>query len=330
MKHYSVQNDQGKANGINDIVPERTRHIDVILRCEKDKPSAEAIVEFYRSLNSLIGKPSYLVNVRVISDGSVGGPLYWARRTAVLWGDTEHRWCPVGEQKSWIAQALSLSPRVLLVGGAVTLLAQIDNSDQKVAAVHSCFEAAAIEMGIEGCGAATFLSASGRLHSANAHISAIRLLSDFVSIDHGTYLADALRRHIGLIEPKQSVESQSANRLIRKANGDELVILTLSTMLENIEEPLSISGLSEKVGTSIRQLQRRYLCKTGTKLLDTYKELRLERANSLLQHTDMPLMEIATATGFSSRAAMSRAFFKQYGSGLEASRQRRYCGTAPI
>ncbi|WP_170337383.1 helix-turn-helix domain-containing protein [Ruegeria arenilitoris] len=330
MKHYCVKNGQGKANDVDDVVPERTRHIDVILRCEKDNPSAEAIVDFYRSLNSLIGKQSYLVNVRVIADGNVGGPLYWARRTAILWGDSEHSWCPVDEQKTWIAQVLSLSPRALLVGGAVTLLAQIDNSDRKVAAVHSSFEAAAMEMGIEGCGATTLLSTSGRLHSANAHISAIRLLSDFVSIDHGAFLADALRRHIGLIEPKQSIESQFANRLIRKANGDELVILTLAIMLENIEEPLSISGLSEKVGTSIRQLQRRYLCKTGAKLLDTYKELRLERAISLLQHTDMPLMEVATATGFSSRAAMSRAFFKQYGSGLEASRQRRYCGTAPI
>lgn len=330
MKHYVIRNCHAGAAQIANVAKERPHHIEVILRCQEDRASAELVVEFFHALNKLIAKKAYVVTARVVATDKVGGPLDWAGRTAVFWGDLESAWCPAGDQKLWVSQVMNLSPRVILVGGAVMLLAQMAGSEPRAAAVHATFEAAAFEQGIVSCGASTCLASDGRLHSANTRISALGLLSELVSDDHGQHIADALRRYIGLSEPRKTTESQIANRLIGEAEGDELVILTLTTMLENIEEPLSISGISEHVGTSIRQLQRRYLSKTGAKLLDTYRELRLERASSLLLHTDMSMMEIATATGFSSRVAMSRAFFKRYGSRPEANRTLRYRGIAPI
>ena len=330
MKHYVMQNDQTNAARSPESVSERVRNVDVILRCSADKASAGMVVEFFRALNTQMGGESYVVTLRVLAEDKAGGPLYWGGRTAIFWGDTENSWSLTREQKSWVAQVMNLSPRSLLVGGAVMLLAQTGGSDRKVAAIHPSFEMAAQEYGISNCGATSHLSATGRLHSANSGIGALRLLAEFVSLDHGQHLADTLLRYIGLDEPGQAAESQTVNRLIRKASGDQLVMLTLKTMLGNIEEPLTISALSELVGTSTRQLQRRYLRKTGSTLLDTYRELRLERVRCLLKHSDLPLVEIAAATGFSSRASMSRAFVRHYNSSPEESRNRRYLGCAGV
>ncbi len=327
MKHYVVRKDYTGRAKTAGISRERVQHIDVILRSHADKASAETVLEFYRALNKLVENHTYVVTLRVQAEDSVGGPLYWAGRMAIFWGDFDNIWKPVGTEKSWVSQALNLSPRSLLVGGAVMLLTQSGGTDRSVAAIHQSFEAAALESGLRNCGNATHISADGRTHSANTRLSALRLLAEFVSMDHGEYLADTLRRYIGLVEPNRKSESQVANRLIRRAQGDKLVTLVVEKMLDNIEDPLSISELSGLVGTSVRQLQRRFLCKTGAKLLETYKELRLERACSLLKYTELPDIEIASATGFSSRAAMSRAFFKHYKSRPESVRNRRFIGS---
>ncbi|WP_050603688.1 helix-turn-helix domain-containing protein [Ruegeria sp. 6PALISEP08] len=329
MKHYVVANDHAHLAETSAPVSDRVQCIDVILHCNSDKASAELVVEFYQALNSLVDRHTYVVNFRVPGNDSVGGPLFWAGRTAIFWGDIENAWTPTAAERSWVNQVLNLSPRSILVGGSVMLLSQISGSDRTIAAVHSAFEAAAVERGINSSGTSTYFSSDGRTHSANTRISALRLLADFVSMDHGEHLADTLRRYIGLSEPQRMSESQVANRLIRKANGDRLVTLAVHTMLENIEDPLRISDLSDVIGTSTRQLQRRFLCKTGATLLETYKELRLERSNSLLKFTDMPLVEIASATGFSSRTAMSRAFFKHYKSRPEQVRNERFLGHVP-
>lgn len=326
MKHYVVTKDHENAAKGSAPVSDRLQFIDVVLYRNSDKASAELIMEFYRALNTLVEKHTYVVNLRVLAREPVGGPLYWAGRTAIFWGDFERAWCPTAAERSWVNQVLNLSPRSVLVGGAVMLLAQLGSADRSTAAVHSGFEAAALELGIGNSGTSIHFPPDGRTHSANTRISALRLLAEFVSMDHGEHLADTLRRYVGLAEPKGATESQVANRLIRKSNGDRLVSLAVDTMLDNIEDPLRISELSELVGTSIRQLQRRFLCKTGMTLLDTYKELRLERSNSLLKYTDMPLVEVASATGFSSRTAMSRAFIKRYKLRPEQVRNGRFLG----
>ena len=328
MKHCVVKKDRLNRTAAKAGLCPRIHHVDVILRSAEDTGSAETLFEFFRALNMLVESHRYEVSVRVQAADSAGGPLYWAGRTAVFWGDFEHAWTAKGAERNWAAQVLSLSPRSLLVGGAVMLLANSAASEGTVAAIHQRFEAAALENGIANCGAATHFVADGRIHSASTRLSALRLLSLFVSQDHGEYLADTLRQYIGLVEPTRKSESQVANRLVRRARGDQMVTLTVEQMLANIEDPLRISELSDLVGTSVRQLQRRFLCKTGAKPLETYKELRLERACSLLQFSEMTEVEIASATGFSSGAAMSRAFVKHYKFGPESVRMRRFLGTS--
>ncbi|NOD32900.1 helix-turn-helix domain-containing protein [Ruegeria atlantica] len=327
MKHYVLANDRADLAKTGPEVPERIKYIDVILSDTRALASAEIVVEFYHALNSLVENCSYVVNLRVSGNDSVGGPLYWAGRTAIFWGDLENNWDVSGSRRTWISQVLNLSSRTVLVGGAVLLLVQMGRAGRHIVAVHPNFAAAALESGLESCGAATHLAADGHPHSATSRLSALRLLSEFVSIDHGEHIADALRSYIGLTEPTQKYESRLAARLVHRAKGDLLVVRTLDAMQENIEDPLTISDLSRLLKTSTRQLQRRFLSKTGAKLLSTYKDLRLERAQNLLQFTNMSQIEISAATGFSSPVALKRAFQRCYKTSPDDVRDRRFMGS---
>ncbi len=330
MKHYVFRNDHSHLSKPASATDERTQNVDVILGGPDAKASAEMVIDFYRALNDLVEDYSYIVNFRQVAEESAGGPKYWAGRTAIFWGDIHKNWQFTGQEKAWITQVMNLSSRSILVGGAVLLLAQTGRADEAVAAIHPNFSAAAQEAGLIDSGSGTHRSADGRTHSASTKLSALWLLSEFVSLDHGEHLADTLRGYIGLTEPKRTCASQLATRLIQRSGADPLVRQVVDKMLNNVEDPLRISDLSQSLGTSTRQLQRRFLHKTGVKLLTTYRELRLERAHSLLQYTDMAQLEVSTATGFSSTAALGRAFRAYYKTTPEDVRNCRYAGQLSV
>ncbi len=326
MKHYVLEDCHGQVTGVAAATGKRKQEIDVIVADPESYGSAEMIVDFYRALNDLVDGHSYTVTLRVISDEAAGGPMYWAGRTAIFWGDIHRNWYLRRQDKSWLAQVLNLSSRSILVGGAVLLLSEAGRGESPMASVHPNFLAAASEIGVIDSETPTYIAPGGRTHSAATKLGALWLLSELVSRDHGEHMAETLRGYIGLTAPRRSLESQRANRLILRSGADPMVRQVINLMLENVEDPLRITDLSQEIGTSVRQLQRRFLARTGVKLLTTYRELRLERAHSLLRHTDLSLLEISAATGFSSTVSLGRAFRTQYGTSPDAVRNRRYAG----
>lgn len=83
-------------------------------------------------------------------------------------------------------------------------------------------------------------------------------------------------------------------------------------MENHIEEPISPSELAEEVHMSTRQLERlfrRYLNRSPKRY---YMELRLERARNLLMQTDMSVISVALATGFTSPSHFSKCYRAHY------------------
>ncbi|MGV6805451.1 MAG: helix-turn-helix domain-containing protein [Ruegeria sp.] len=322
MKHYVLENEPEFVAAST----ERRQYIDVIVASAAAKPSAQMIIDFFCALNELVEDFVYVVKVRVLAEEPIGGPRYWAGRTALFLGDIHMNWRLSGQRKAWVSQVISLSKRSIMVGGAVLVLGQYCRGKDTVAAVHPNFVAAAQEVGLVDTATGFHHADEGRTHSAISPLSALRLLSELVSRDHGQHLADTLREYIGLSEPTRFSTSQLATRLIRRSGADPVVRQAIEEMLQNVEEPLRISDLSKALGTSTRQLQRRFLAKTGEKLLATYRELRLERAHSLLLYSDLPQSEISAATGFSSVTAMGRAFRVCYRFSPDSVRGLRFTG----
>ncbi|MGB0410971.1 MAG: GlxA family transcriptional regulator [Pikeienuella sp.] len=84
-------------------------------------------------------------------------------------------------------------------------------------------------------------------------------------------------------------------------------------MEENIEEPISPSDLAKDVGMSTRQLERlfrRYLNRSPKRY---YMGLRLQRARNLLLQTDMTVINVALACGFTSPSHFSKCYRNHFG-----------------
>ena len=86
----------------------------------------------------------------------------------------------------------------------------------------------------------------------------------------------------------------------------------IQMMEKNIEEPISPSILASDVSMSTRQLERlfrRYLDRSPKRY---YMELRLQKARNLLMQTDMSVINVALACGFSSPSHFSKCYRTQY------------------
>ncbi len=86
----------------------------------------------------------------------------------------------------------------------------------------------------------------------------------------------------------------------------------IEIMESHIEDPISPADLAEQVGMSTRQLERlfrRYLNRSPKRY---YMELRLEHARNLLMQTDMSVINVALATGFTSPSHFSKCYRSHY------------------
>lgn len=84
-------------------------------------------------------------------------------------------------------------------------------------------------------------------------------------------------------------------------------------MADNLDEPYSAAQLAGMVDLSVRQVERlflRYLSMTPGRY---YMRLRLERARELLRQTDLPILDVAIATGFTSHSYFAQSYRVLFG-----------------
>jgi AraC-like DNA-binding protein len=85
---------------------------------------------------------------------------------------------------------------------------------------------------------------------------------------------------------------------------------------------LQLAGLCRAIGTSERTLRRRFVAEVGMSWRSYLLQARLVRAAALLSESSLTVLEIATAVGFDSGSAFSRAFARHAGSSPREYRSR--------
>lgn len=131
---------------------------------------------------------------------------------------------------------------------------------------------------------------------------------------HGDSLANAAARYLfhqslrpqGTSQNPGSVEplGSTAPGVLKKA---------IKLMEDNLEDALSIPQICKRIRLSQRQLDRLFAQFVRKSPVLYYRDIRLDRARSLVTQTDMRLSEIAVASGFSSQAHFSRAYRERFG-----------------
>ncbi|TIT58800.1 MAG: helix-turn-helix domain-containing protein, partial [Mesorhizobium sp.] len=83
------------------------------------------------------------------------------------------------------------------------------------------------------------------------------------------------------------------------------LVAMVELMTSHIADPLKLGDLVHLSGIGMRQLERLATEQLGQSVMQFYRSLRLEKADEILQQSNLPLVEVALATGFSNRSHFS-------------------------
>ncbi|SHO55108.1 helix-turn-helix domain-containing protein [Vibrio quintilis] len=100
-------------------------------------------------------------------------------------------------------------------------------------------------------------------------------------------------------------------RLIQKF--DHRIRNVLEYMEMNLSQPLSIDRLSAVACLSPTQFKKIFKQQTGLSVTQYLIQLRMEKAQALLLHTDYPVQRVAEAVGYTDLSAFSRRFSLHFG-----------------
>jgi transcriptional regulator GlxA family with amidase domain len=138
--------------------------------------------------------------------------------------------------------------------------------------------------------------------------SALDMMLALIANQQGPEAASAVAEQVLHSPIRHHSEHQRMSLPARIGARHPKLVGIIEEMEDNLEEPLSPSVLAKQAGLSARQLERlfrRYLDRSPKRY---YLELRLKKARSLLLQTDMSVINVALACGFSSPSHFSKCY----------------------
>ncbi len=149
--------------------------------------------------------------------------------------------------------------------------------------------------------------------------------------------ASLIERHIGrahavkalrilLEEQPLPARTLQPAAVVSERARDTVVHKAMLMLEQQLGEADAIGVISERLGLSRRQLERRFRADVGLTPAEYRQRLRLERGRWLLTNTDLDVTEIALECGFQDSASFSRAARRAWGASPTAVRS----GSAPV
>lgn len=152
----------------------------------------------------------------------------------------------------------------------------------------------------------------GRITCAGG-TAAMDLMLDMIATKHGETLAVAVSEQLIHERIRDRADHQRMTAATRRGASNARITRIIGLMERHLDDPLGRNRLAAACGVSTRQLERLFRAHLGATPANYYLELRLTRARQLLRQTDMSVIQVATATGFTSASVLSRAYRHRFG-----------------
>jgi LacI family transcriptional regulator len=94
---------------------------------------------------------------------------------------------------------------------------------------------------------------------------------------------------------------------------DELVSGAIRLIRERTSKPLSVDEVADELAVSRRHLERRFKAAVGHAPHDEIRRSHVERAKRLLAETDLPMTDVADASGYKDAKSLSTLFTREVG-----------------
>lgn len=154
--------------------------------------------------------------------------------------------------------------------------------------------------------------ATDRMSCAGGSAS-IDLCCAWLASHHGERLGQELIQALSLQAVRPRDERQRGGYSERRGAGSPKLAEALSLMEANLAEPLPTEEVARLVGVSRRQLERLFKQHLDTLPSRHYLELRLSRAQRLLQQSSHSILQVGLSCGFSSGSYFSNAYKAHFG-----------------
>ncbi len=141
----------------------------------------------------------------------------------------------------------------------------------------------------------------------------IDMMIHLLAEDHGRDLAISVAEQLLHNFVREPHDTQRMPIKHRTGLNQPKLLAAIAHMEAYIETPTSIIDIAEAIEVSPRQLERLFRTELGKTPSRYYLELRLNRAKLLLIQTEMPVLQIAVATGFTSAAHFSKTYKELFG-----------------
>ncbi|WP_433286176.1 GlxA family transcriptional regulator [Pseudonocardia sp. CA-142604] len=158
----------------------------------------------------------------------------------------------------------------------------------------------------------------GQILSSACMPATTELCLHVLSVDLGRAYAEAVARLLIHKSGDASLEQQARavpvprqTPVPRTTNGSLGPLLRWLT--EHLHEPLDVERIADRAHLSARTLTRHFRTQTGTTPTEWILRQRIEAARSLLEDTDLTVLQVARRAGFGTAETMRRAFTRRLG-----------------
>lgn len=154
--------------------------------------------------------------------------------------------------------------------------------------------------------------------------TSIDLMLEIVRGDFGGNLANAVANQFQHERIRSAQDRQRVGPERDLSGKSEKLKKIVQLMADNLDEPFSAVQLAKSAGLSVRQVERLFLRHLNVTPGRYYMRLRLERARELLRQTNMPILDVAIATGFTSHSYFAQSYRLQFGRPPSEERRTTY------
>jgi len=159
------------------------------------------------------------------------------------------------------------------------------------------------------------LNITGELYEMDTHfmtcsggLSGLDMMLQLITQQHGLQLAKDVAEqciHPSIRDAHTHQRMATQTRLSIHHPG---LIKAIELMQSHTEEPLPLAQLATAAGLSLRQMERLFKHHFGLRPAQYYLDMRLKKAQTLLQQTSLSTFAIATACGFNSTSYLAKRY----------------------
>ena len=150
---------------------------------------------------------------------------------------------------------------------------------------------------------------NGRVWTSAGSAAGLDMCLAMIRADFGAAVAAEAARHL-LVAPQRA--GGQAQFIVHESPvaGSGTLEPTMQWMRENLDRPLQLTEIARHAAMSSRTLQRRFAAQTGTTPLQWLIRQRLQRAQELLETTDLSMEAVADRSGFGTGIVLRQHFCK--------------------